>query len=518
MNGRRSLNEITPGIQEFFAGRTVFITGGTGFLGAVLLEKLLRACPEITTVYLLVRPKRLHDVHNRVSTLFDSPLFSKHGPESRRKVVAIPGDVSKSGLALHEDDRNVLIDTVSVVFHAAATINFNAALQSAININLIGTKRVLQLCHHMKNIKALVYVSTAYCNCTLGSVILEQVYPAKYDPNYVIELVQNKSPEETRNLTARLTSDHPNTYSFSKQLAENLVKTERKQIPVAIVRPTVVLGTLKEPVAGWIDNVQTGGFAFIAGAAKGVFRVVVADQNRVADIVPCDHVANLMLAAAWRAGVSSEDLTLKVYHCSTGTTNPVTWGQYTNHVVEMVRKHPCHEMLWYPAAKCRLSPLRSTIAVLLLHILPAYALLAVTKLRGKPNRVLLSVQQKYALGIKHVKYFTKRQWHFDINNTSELAESLKPTDRRLFDFDPKNIDWYSYLQANVLGVREYYHKEPTTTLNEARKRIKRFWLLHMAAHIALFLMVLLAAHLLLGTDLVVSIMLAVVFTVLFVWL
>jgi hypothetical protein len=65
-----------------------------------------------------------------------------------------------------------------------------------------------------------------------------------------------------------------------------------------------VLGTLKEPLAGWIDNVHTGGFAFIAGAAKGVFRVVVAAQSRVADLVPCDHVANLMVAAAWRAGVS----------------------------------------------------------------------------------------------------------------------------------------------------------------------------------------------------------------------
>jgi fatty acyl-CoA reductase len=71
---RRSSDETTPGIREFFAGRTVFITGGTGFLGSVLLEKLLRACPEIETVYLLVRPKRLPDVHIRVSTLFDSPV------------------------------------------------------------------------------------------------------------------------------------------------------------------------------------------------------------------------------------------------------------------------------------------------------------------------------------------------------------------------------------------------------------------------------------------------------------
>jgi hypothetical protein len=65
-----------------------------------------------------------------------------------------------------------------------------------------------------------------------------------------------------------------------------------------------VFGTLKEPVPGWIDNVQTGGFAFIAGASKGVFRVVVADHSKVADIIPCDHVANLMVAAAWRAGIS----------------------------------------------------------------------------------------------------------------------------------------------------------------------------------------------------------------------
>jgi fatty acyl-CoA reductase len=74
MTGKKSLHETTPEIREFFAGRTVFITGGTGFIGSVLLEKLLRSCPEIATVYLLVRPKRLLDVRNRVSTLFESPV------------------------------------------------------------------------------------------------------------------------------------------------------------------------------------------------------------------------------------------------------------------------------------------------------------------------------------------------------------------------------------------------------------------------------------------------------------
>ena len=74
MCDRGKLQGQTPEIREFFAGRKVFITGGTGFLGAVLLEKLLRACPEIETVYLLVRPKRMSSVQDRVSTLLDSPV------------------------------------------------------------------------------------------------------------------------------------------------------------------------------------------------------------------------------------------------------------------------------------------------------------------------------------------------------------------------------------------------------------------------------------------------------------
>jgi fatty acyl-CoA reductase len=55
----------TYDIPGFFKGRCVFITGGTGFMGKVLVEKLLRSCPDIDTVYLLMRPKKGNDIKAR---------------------------------------------------------------------------------------------------------------------------------------------------------------------------------------------------------------------------------------------------------------------------------------------------------------------------------------------------------------------------------------------------------------------------------------------------------------------
>lgn len=53
-------------IAEFYNERSVFITGGTGFLGKVLVEKLLRSCPGIKTLYLLIRPKSGVDIRTRL--------------------------------------------------------------------------------------------------------------------------------------------------------------------------------------------------------------------------------------------------------------------------------------------------------------------------------------------------------------------------------------------------------------------------------------------------------------------
>ena len=48
----------TSEILQFYKDKSVFITGGTGFLGKTLIEKLLRSCYNLKKIYLLVRPKK----------------------------------------------------------------------------------------------------------------------------------------------------------------------------------------------------------------------------------------------------------------------------------------------------------------------------------------------------------------------------------------------------------------------------------------------------------------------------
>ena len=61
-------------IAEFYRDRSVFITGATGFLGKVLVEKLLRSCPDIKTLYLLMRPKSGKDIRIRLQEFTQNPV------------------------------------------------------------------------------------------------------------------------------------------------------------------------------------------------------------------------------------------------------------------------------------------------------------------------------------------------------------------------------------------------------------------------------------------------------------
>ena len=69
-----TMESVLPSVAEYYSGKNVFITGGTGFIGKVLIEKLLRSCPNVQKVYLLVRPKRSQDIDQRIEELANCPV------------------------------------------------------------------------------------------------------------------------------------------------------------------------------------------------------------------------------------------------------------------------------------------------------------------------------------------------------------------------------------------------------------------------------------------------------------
>ncbi len=83
--------------------------------------------------------------------LFD--VVRKSSPEIFRRIVPIEGDISQTGLGIKEEDVQTITDTVSVVFHLAANINFNAPLREALQFNVLGVREIVKLAKKMKNLE-----------------------------------------------------------------------------------------------------------------------------------------------------------------------------------------------------------------------------------------------------------------------------------------------------------------------------------------------------------------------------
>lgn len=128
----------------------------TGFLGKVLVEKLLWSCPDIGTVFINVRSKQDCSVQERVDEIIKSPVFDRireKKPSQLKKLVAMEGDITEDNLGLSQQDLEVFFNEVNVVFHSAASIRFNDPIQEAIKNNSLPTKRLIAMAHKMKRLE-----------------------------------------------------------------------------------------------------------------------------------------------------------------------------------------------------------------------------------------------------------------------------------------------------------------------------------------------------------------------------
>ncbi len=277
--------------------RTFLITGVTGFLGKVLLEDLVRRREElgVAHVFALIRPKRGLGAEERFRReVVASACFRELPEDWTRHVSVLEGNVEQSEFGLRADDVSRLAAVTHVV-HAAASVQFDLPLAEAARANVTATLNALELARSLPRLTRFVYVSTAYVTPARDDEpIVEKLAPL---PKSAQELYESCRAPATSQEGLLQEAGLPNSYALTKAIAEHLLVERRGDVPVSIVRPSIITASRAYPFPAWIDSAAGFG-AFVMLTGMGHLRALVCDPDAKLDLIPVDEVARRVVFAA----------------------------------------------------------------------------------------------------------------------------------------------------------------------------------------------------------------------------
>jgi glycerone phosphate O-acyltransferase/fatty acyl-CoA reductase len=456
------------GIESLVAGGGVFITGATGFVGKVVLEKVLRCVPSVKHVFLLIRPRKGCSAQQRLEVeILDSKIFDRLkrqvGVEGFRglaqKLVAIAGDITHAGCGVSASDFEIMSLSVKVVFHCAASIDFDERIDRAMELNVHGPLRMLELAFKFPELKTFVHVSTCYVNSNRpGETIEEKIYPLAFDPEQVISQVAKMQVQDLEKVPfTGFLREWPNTYTFTKNLAEHVVHSRfRKGNPhfaLAIVRPAIVAAAWKEPVPGWVDDISAA-TAFYAGVALGFVRLINMDPNRVLDLVPVDVVANVIINAA--PAVLAHPQRFSVSHACSSTTNPLRFRYALGETLRHFKRNPASGA-FNPGVTLIKNPQLYRMAFFLKYSVPL-ALLNFASLSGsKKLKQRASQFDRLVVKLQQLKqsfsFFIGNEFFFLSKNAEQCWRSNRSEqEKQVFFIDLQDLSWESYSKQYAYGI------------------------------------------------------------------
>ena len=511
-------------VRRALAGKHILLIGVTGFIGKVWMVQLLEQIPDIGKITLLIRRNRTTTALRRFEKIVEeSPTLdglqkeygARLGEFLREKIDVVEGDVSQPGLGLEEGVRGRLAQSLDLVVNSAGLTDFNPDLRDAVSSNVESAEHLLNFIRASDH-AALMHLSTCYVVGMRDGRVTEDLHdgynPANlnnFDAEREIaslrETIQHieersESPElaralrrqalgrgadETRVVAGELDgvlkrnrsrwvrnklvrvgmrrAQHlgwPNTYTFTKSLGESILARHGKDLPIAIVRPSIVESSQYTPFSGWNEGINTSGpLSYLLGTN---FRQLPSNAKKCLDVIPVDMVCRGMTLIA---AALIERKNARIYQLATSGINPCDMGRSIELTGLAHRKHyrtqqgiehwiklkfetipvskQRYERLSIPMQKAVVSGINRAAEKLRFKKSP------LAKAERDLNRAekLIELYEPFILHNEHV---------FECENARLLSAALPEAECCAFAFEPEAIDWWDYwINVHVPALRRW---------------------------------------------------------------
>ncbi|XP_065364811.1 fatty acyl-CoA reductase wat-like [Calliphora vicina] len=484
-------------IPEFYEDKEIFITGGSGIVGTALIEQILRFC-NVRKIYLLLRPKRNMTLAERLEKVKEELVFRKlkieKPHELDNKLTAIAGDAKLPMLGITAESAK-LLKNVSIIYHCAATVRFDEPIRGALKLNVGGTLEALKFAETLKKLEIFMHVSTFFSNPYLTHVE-PKFYEAPMDWKFCLGLLDRDDvgEEELDIITRKLIVGFPNTYCFTKNLAESLVNDYKHKLPVCIYRPSIVFFALEQPEPGFSPSLM-GVMGLYAVTGAGLLKTIYVDKNNRLDISPQDiSVKNMLyftLKAAQLYEKKSKPKEIPVYMTSNCTHFNMTLVQYLNIMDDfgLWEKGAYEKSLLVPGVHYTTNRFVYMFFVFLLQLLPALFVDFILMLMGR-KPVLMRIQRKVFQTLEVMQPFMFNNYESEgITDFKEMHKQLKGTN---FDVNILLSGCNLFTNANfckdmVFSVRDLLFKEDPKTLPKSRRIFQiKVWLYKFIKFLVLY--------------------------------
>ncbi len=510
-------------VRAALAGKHVMLIGVTGFIGKVWLVNTLTELPEIGRIYLLIRRQKSNPAAQRFEKLVEGspvfdPLFKRYGVDLPRflgeRVEIIEGDMTEPGLGLAPEASEFLRKKLDLIINSSGLTDFNPDLRDALTTNVGAVSNILDFVRRSDH-AGLLHLSTCYVAGARDGRVSETLRP-NYTPAGVPNFDAEKECESLRAFVEHaerlavsaevtkelcqlaLQKEHaakdlsgtaldnqirknrirwlrnylteagtkranelgwPNTYTFTKSLAESLICKNGNGLPIAVVRPSIVETSLKKPFLGWNEGINTSAsLSYLLGT---YFRQLPTNERKRLDIIPVDSVCSGMTLIA---AAIVERRNRRVYQLATSVTNPCDMRRSIELTSLAHRKYyRAQEGLEYwlrlrfdaiPVSKERYdrmsAPAQKAIIQSIQRIM---APLQLRKPLARAERSLEKVEKLIGL---FEPFILHNEHDFVADNVEKLSYALVPEEKDDFGYDTRSIDWWEYwIYVHIPALRKW---------------------------------------------------------------